>query len=150
MKNETIIVAILILLFIINIISLFLISKSKNNKDYDALLKRQKDFDVKLDRFGSVQSKTIADEFSRSRMENAQSMHAQRQELTAALSEMSGKIEASTKDTYSFNMKAVETISKALKKSNEAILKVSSKSDIPLMKSFPILSQSDLIPLFRL
>lgn len=114
MKNETIIVAILILLFIINIISVFLISKSKNNKDYDALLKRQKDFDVKLDRFGSVQSKTIADEFSRSRMENAQSMHAQRQELTAALSEMSGKIETSTKDTYSFNMKAVETISKSL------------------------------------
>lgn len=114
MKNEPLILLILIILFIINIFSLFLISKSKNNKDYGDLLKRQKDFDSKLDRFGTEQSRIIADEFSRSRMENAQAMSAQRQELTSALSEMSGKIETSTKDTYNFNMKAVETISNNL------------------------------------
>lgn len=121
MENESIILVILIILFIINIISLFLISKRNNNKDYADLLKRQKDLDVKLDKFGSEQGRIIADEFSRSRMENAQTMSAQRQELTAALSEMSGKIENSTKDTYNFNMKAVETLSKNLneiKKSN--------------------------------
>lgn len=114
MKYEPLILLILIILFIINIFSLFLISKSKNNKDYGDLLKRQKDFDSKLDRFGTEQSRIIADEFSRSRMENAQAMSAQRQELTSALSEMSGKIETSTKDTYNFNMKAVETISNNL------------------------------------
>lgn len=114
MKNETLILVLLVLLFIINIIAVFLISKSKNSKEYNELLKRQRDFDQKLSDSNSYQARIISDEFSKSRMENAQTMSSQRQELRDVLSQMNEKIEKSTKDTYDFNMKAVETISKNL------------------------------------
>lgn len=125
MKNEILIIVILILLFIINIIGLFLVLKSKNNKEYAELIKAQKNFDEKLKELDSNQGRIISDEFSRSRMENAQAMSSQRQELKAVLSEMSLKIENSTKDTYNFNMKTVEQLSNSLseiKKSNNESL----------------------------
>lgn len=108
------IIIFLIVLFIINILSLFLISKSNKNKDYDKLLKKQSEYEKRIGDMLSVQNKGIIDEFSRSRMENLQAQSSQRQELTAALSEMSAKIEKSAHDTYDFNMKAVSTISQSL------------------------------------
>lgn len=111
----------LILLLIINVITLILISKSNNKKDYNELLKKQKEFEERNSKAVATLGHSISEEFSRNRMESSQSQSSQRRELTSALSDMSAKIEKSTKDTYNFNMQTVNTISQSLndiKKSN--------------------------------
>ena len=124
-SENTIILICLAVLLIINVISLFLIFKSNKSKDYNELLKGQSEYEKRMAQIIASQSKTISEEFSRSRMENAQSQSSQRQEVTSALSDMSAKIEKSALDTYNFNMKTVTTISQSLtdiKKSNEQSL----------------------------
>ena len=111
----------LILLLIINVITLILISKSNNKKDYNELLKKQKEFEERNSKAVATLGHSISEEFSRNRMESSQSQSSQRRELTSALSDMSAKIEKSAKDTYNFNMQTVNTISQSLndiKKSN--------------------------------
>lgn len=126
MDKETLLVILLFaVLIIINIISLFLISKSNKGKDYDRLLKNQENYEKLLTRSAESQSSIIREEFSRSRMESNQAQAAQRQEIAASLSDMSTKIEKSAQDTYNFNMKAVTMISQSLnqiKQSNEQSL----------------------------
>ena len=120
--NDTVLLVLLVISVIISLICLILMIKKNNSKDYEKLFEKQEQSDEKLSSGLSVIRSTVAEEFSRSRMENAQSQSAQRQEMTASIGEMSKRLEKMTHDNYVFNMKTAETISQnmlEMRKGNE-------------------------------
>ncbi len=106
--------ALVAVLLIINVIILILVLKKNNKKEYSDLLSAQEKNGEKIsDSLCSVSS-AIGDEFSRSRMENAQYQAAQRQDVSNSLSAMSEKLEKMTKENYEINAKMTAAIAQSL------------------------------------
>lgn len=106
--------ALVAVLLIINVIILILVLKKNNKKEYSDLLSAQEKNGEKIsDSLRSVSS-AIGDEFSRSRMENAQYQAAQRQDVSNSLSAMSEKLEKMTKENYEINAKMTAAIAQSL------------------------------------
>ena len=106
--------ALVAVLLIINVIILILVLKKNNKKEYSDLLSAQEKNGEKIsDSLRSV-SCAIGDEFSRSRVENAQYQAAQRQDVSNSLSAMSEKLEKMTKENYEINAKMTAAIAQSL------------------------------------
>ena len=120
---------IIIILLIICLALLFLVLKKKNNQENDRVL-------PELEKLGgniaSLKEQTqqqnnvlygaVRDEFSKSRLENNAQQSEQRKELTVQMGEMTKKIEKMNTDSYAFNLRMSEMISKNLlemRKGNE-------------------------------
>lgn len=117
---QTFIIVLLLFLFIINIITLFLVSKSNKTKDYSDLLQKQEAFEKNIISSIEKQNSAISEEFSRNRMETSRNQSAQRQEIQAYMMQMSEKIEKSAKDNYDFNIKAISAIQQSLSEIRES------------------------------
>ena len=119
----------IIILLIICIGLLILVLKKKNNQENDKLFASQEKIGeniVNLREQTQQQSNAlysaVRDEFSKSRLENNAQQSEQRKELTARMTEMTGKIEKMNTDNYAFNLKMSEMISNNLlemRKGNE-------------------------------
>lgn len=112
--NTTIDIMILIavaLVLIISGFSLFILTKKKNNKDYDELLRRQTELEKNIETLLQKMSGDMRGEFAASRQENLSLQSAQRRELQQAMGEMSRVLNKLTKDNYEFNLKLAELIS---------------------------------------
>lgn len=112
------------LLLIICIIMLVLLLKSKNSKDYgqNQIVDEIKENTDKA--FLSL-SQQLERQFSQSRLENAQTQSAQRQEINTAINQMNQRIEKTARDNFEFNAKATQAIAQSLEKirdSNEKSL----------------------------
>lgn len=108
--------ALLAILVIISVIILFLVTKQNNNKDYNTLLMNQEKSEEKITQHLKNVTSSVREEFSRNRIENAQSQSNQRQEMTAAIGEMSMKLEKMTRDNYEFNRRTAESISQSMQR----------------------------------
>ena len=114
--------ALLAFLCIISVVALILMLKKNNKKEYALLLQKAQENEVKTEAAMQNVQKQLGEEFSRSRMENAQNQSAQRQETALAIGEMSKRLEKMTRDNYTFNMQTAQTISQnmtEMRKSNE-------------------------------
>ena len=99
---------------IINAVTLILVISKNNKKDYKALLSESAKSSERIDRALKENAQNISNEFSRSRIENAQSQAAQRSELGSSVSAMSEKLEKMIHDNYEFNAKITSAISQSL------------------------------------
>lgn len=102
------------LLLIICITLLVLLLKKNNKKDYgqntaDEIMSH-------TDKAISSFSQQMERQFSQSRLESSQNQSAQRQEINAALGQMSRRIEQSARDNFEFNAKATEAIAQSLER----------------------------------
>lgn len=109
-----IILASVIILFIISIVTLILVKKSNNSKDYSDILAQSEENEKKLSKKIAELGASIGGQFSQNRMESAQSQSNQRRETHEMLESMSQKIEKTSRDNYNFSIKALETISQNL------------------------------------
>lgn len=124
MDLSVILVILCSLMFILLIISnalLFIVLKKNNSKDYQFLLSKIESLSAEISSLKSQVSQgytdiaaVLRDEFSKSRMENAAAGSEQRKEITAAMAEMSARLEKMTKDSFNFNMRMQELISQKL------------------------------------
>ncbi len=112
--DSAVLTALVAVLLIINVIILILIMKKNNKKEYSDLLSAQEKNGEKIAASLKDITSSISDEFSRSRIENAQYLAAQRQDTNAALSLMSEKIEKLTKENYEINAKMTAAIAQSL------------------------------------
>ena len=96
--NEKIILLIGAVHLIISLILLILIIKKNNKKEYSELLAAQEKGSEKISASLREIVSSVSDEFSRSRIENAQYQAAQRQDVNSSLSSMSEKLEKMTKE----------------------------------------------------
>ncbi len=122
MELSVILSAVTLLLIIINIVLVFILLKKNNNKDYEEVLRKEKELSAQLEKASSDLASSIRAEFSQSRMENANVQSAQRKEITGAITDMTQNITKLSKDSYEFNMKLSELISAKLnemQKNNE-------------------------------
>ncbi|MCM1365284.1 MAG: DNA recombination protein RmuC [Faecalibacterium sp.] len=104
----------IIALFIISIMTLILMKKSNQNKDYDDILKHSEETERRISEKLTQLNSSVSEEFARNRMESSQSQSNLRRETTAMLDSMSKKIEKTAQDNYNFNVKALEAISQNL------------------------------------
>ena len=107
---------IVFLLLIICVIVVILLLKSKNRKDYGQNQALADEIKKNTDAAVLSLSQQIDRQFSQSRLENAQNQSTQRQEISAAIHQMSQKIEKTAKDNYEFNEKATMAIAQSLEK----------------------------------
>ena len=116
-------------LLIICVALLILVLKKKNNQETDrvfASVEKLGDSVTALKEQSGQQSNAlygaVRDEFSKSRLETNAQQSEQRKELTAQMAEMTAKIEKMNTDSYAFNLRMSEMISKNLlemRKGNE-------------------------------
>ena len=107
---------IVFLLLIICVIVVILLLKSKNRKDYGQNQALADEIKKNTDAAVLSLSQQLERQFSQSRLENAQNQSTQRQEISAAIHQMSQKIEKTAKDNYEFNEKATMAIAQSLEK----------------------------------
>ncbi len=112
--DEKLMLAICSVKFIISVILLILIIKKNNRKEYSAVLSEQEKNGEKISAALKEINSSIGDEFSRSRIENAQYQTAQRQDVVSSLSAMSEKLEKMTKENYELNAKMTAAIAQSL------------------------------------
>lgn len=112
--NSAVLTTLVAVLFIINAVTLILIIKRNNKKEYYDLLSAQEKNGEKIAASLKGITSSISDEFSRNRIETAQHLAAQRQDTNAALSLMSEKIEKLTKENYEINAKMTAAIAQSL------------------------------------
>ena len=112
--NEKILLVIGAVQFIISVILLILIIKKNNKKEYSELLAAQEKGSEKISASLREIGSSVSDEFSRSRIENAQYQAAQRQDVNSSLSSMSEKLEKMTKENYELNAKMTAAIAQSL------------------------------------
>lgn len=101
-------------LFIISVICLILLTKKKNNKEYEILLQKQAESDAMLRAGLQTMQTSLGDEFSRTRMELSRGQSEQRQEMTAALGDMSRRIEKQGRDIYVMGLRTSETVAEGM------------------------------------
>ncbi len=107
---------IVFLLLIICVIFVILLLKSKNGKDYGQNQALADEIKKNTDSAVLSLSQQIDRQFSQSRLENSQNQSTQRQEISAAIHQMSQKIEKTARDNYEFNEKATMAIAQSLEK----------------------------------
>lgn len=103
-----------ILILIISCYSLFILTKKKNNEDYEELLKRQTESEKNIERMLQNIAVDLRREIGALRQENLSMQSTQRRELQQTISEMSQILSKLTKDNYEFNLKLGELISAKL------------------------------------
>ena len=112
--ENVLLTALTAVLLIINVIILILIIKRNNKKEYSDLLSAQEKNGEKIGASLKDIASSIGDEFSRSRIENAQYQASQRQDVGNSLSLMSEKLEKMTKENYEINAKMTAAIAQSL------------------------------------
>ena len=121
-QNFLILCILLGAVLVLGVVLLLVLLKRTGSDDTDQLLQQQEAMRLQLGGQMQQMQGALADEFSRSRMENARSQSENRREMTAAIGEMSGRVEKMMHDNYAFNVKTSQTISNAmldLQKGNE-------------------------------
>lgn len=108
---EIALLVVVILILIISGFSLFILTKKKNNKDYDELLQRHTELEKNIDKALQRTAFDLRNEIGASRQENLALQSAQRRELQQTIGDMSGMLGKLTKDNYEFNLKMAELIS---------------------------------------
>lgn len=108
---DIIILIAIVLVLIISVFSLFILTKKKNNKDYEELLRRQDELKGNIETLLQKMSGDVRSEFVVSRQENLALQSTQRRELQQAMTEMGQILNKLTKDNYEFNIKLAELIS---------------------------------------
>lgn len=106
--------ALIAITIIINAVTLILMIVRNNRKDYEQLATENEKIVGKIDLALKENAQSVREEFSRSRIENAQAQTAQRQELSLAVSGMTEKLEKMIHDNYEFNAKVTAAISQSL------------------------------------
>lgn len=106
--------ALIAIAIIINAVTLILMIVRNNRKDYEQLTTENEKIVGKIDLALKENAQSVREEFSRSRIENAQAQTAQRQELSLAVSGMTEKLEKMIHDNYEFNAKVTAAISQSL------------------------------------
>ena len=117
-----VLVILLSVLLIISLVTLILMSKKKNSKEYAELLQKMEENSDKTAAFLQQSEQKRVEEASRSRMELTQTLSAQRQEMTIAMQDMSKRLEKMTLDNYNFNMQSTQNMERHmtdLRKGNE-------------------------------
>ena len=113
-KNFLILCILLGAILVLGVILLIVLLKRTGKEDTEILLQQQEATAADLSNRMQTMQGALADEFSRSRMENARSQSESRREMTAAIGEMSGRVEKMMHDNYAFNVKTSQTISNAM------------------------------------
>lgn len=114
--------ALIIILLIICMALLVMVLKKNNNKEYESILSSEKATRDELTKTAAEISSAVRDEFSRSRVENANAQSQQRKEIGEGIKDMSEKLSKMTTENYEFNIKMADMISARLldmRKSNE-------------------------------
>ena len=112
--NQPLLYALIAIAIIINAVTLILMIVKNNKKDYEQLAAENEKIVGKIDLALKENAQSVREEFSRSRIENAQAQAAQRQELSLAVSGMTEKLEKMIHDNYEFNAKVTAAISQSL------------------------------------
>ena len=112
--NLSLLYALIAIAIIINAVTLILMIVRNNRKDYEQLTTENEKIVGKIDLALKENAQSVREEFSRSRIENAQAQTAQRQELSIAVSGMTEKLEKMIHDNYEFNAKVTAAISQSL------------------------------------
>lgn len=112
--NLSLLYALIAIAIIINAVTLILMIVRNNRKDYEQLTTENEKIVGKIDLALKENAQSVREEFSRSRIENAQAQTAQRQELSLAVSGMTEKLEKMIHDNYEFNAKVTAAISQSL------------------------------------
>lgn len=112
--NLPLLYALIAIAIIINAVTLILMIVRNNRKDYEQLTTENEKIVGKIDLALKENAQSVREEFSRSRIENAQAQTAQRQELSLAVSGMTEKLEKMIHDNYEFNAKVTAAISQSL------------------------------------
>ena len=112
--NLPLLYALIAIAIIINAVTLILMIVRNNRKDYEQLTTENERIVGKIDLALKENAQSVREEFSRSRIENAQAQTAQRQELSLAVSGMTEKLEKMIHDNYEFNAKVTAAISQSL------------------------------------
>lgn len=112
--NLPLLYALIAIAIIINAVTLILMIVRNNRKDYEQLTIENEKIVGKIDLALKENAQSVREEFSRSRIENAQAQTAQRQELSLAVSGMTEKLEKMIHDNYEFNAKVTAAISQSL------------------------------------
>lgn len=102
------------LTLIISVCALIILTKKKNNEEYNLLLQRQTELEKSIERMQQGISVNFRNEFAASRQENLELQRAQRQELQQTMNDMSVRLNKLTKDNYEFNLRLTEHISSKL------------------------------------
>ncbi len=102
------------LTLIISVYALIILTKKKNNEEYNLLLQRQTELEKSIERMQQGISVNFRNEFAASRQENLELQRAQRQELQQTMNDMSVRLNKLTKDNYEFNLRLTEHISSKL------------------------------------
>ena len=113
-QNFIILCVLLGAVLVLGVVLLFVLLRRTGSDDTEQLLQQQESMTAKLGGRLQQMQGALADEFSRSRMENARSQSENRREMTAAIGEMSGRVEKMMHDNYAFNVKTSQTISNAM------------------------------------
>ena len=113
-QNFLILCVLLGAVLLLGVVLLFVLLRRTGRDDTEQLLQQQESMTAQLGERMQQMQGALADEFSRSRMENARSQSENRREMTAAIGEMSGRVEKMMHDNYAFNVKTSQTISNAM------------------------------------
>ena len=114
--------ALIVILLIICVGLLIIVLKKNNSKEYESILSSEKATREHLSKTASEITASVRDEFSRSRVENANAQSQQRKELSESIKDMTDRLSKMTTDNYEFNVKMADMISVRLldmRKSNE-------------------------------
>ena len=114
-ENFTILLILLCAVLALCLVLLVVLLRRGGKRELDTLLQNQDAAARQTEKQLLTMQGALSDEFSRCRMENAQSQSESRRVMTAALGEMSGRVEKMTRDNYAFHLKTSQTISDSLR-----------------------------------
>lgn len=121
-QNFLILLILLCAVLVLGVILLIVLLRQGGKKQLEELSQKQDAATAQTEKQLTGMQSALADEFSRSRMELSRGQSESRREMTAAIGEMSGRVEKMMHDNYAFNIKASQTIAAAmadLQKGNE-------------------------------
>ena len=121
-QNFLILLILLCAVLVLGVVLLIVLLRQGGKKELETLAQKQDAAAVQTEKQLSGMQTALADEFSRSRMELSRGQSESRRETTAAIGEMSGRVEKMMHDNYDLNVKTSQAIANAmrdLQKGNE-------------------------------
>ena len=121
-QNFLILLILLCAVLVLGVVLLVVLLRQGGKRGLEELSQKQDAAAAQTEKQLSGMQTALADEFSRSRMEQSRVQSENRREMTAAIGEMSGRVEKMMHDNYAFNVKASQAIAAAvtdLQKGNE-------------------------------
>ena len=113
-ENFLILLILLCAVLVLGVVLLVVLLRQGGKKQLEALSDKQDAALQQTEKQLNAMQGALADEFSRSRMEQSRGQSESRREMTAAIGDMSGRVEKMMHDNYAFNMKTAQTISNAM------------------------------------